>query len=77
MNLHRIERQVVVSTRFFTLIAVFGSLAGSVLMFGSRGAGMERYRGPDGSEEPYGAEYLGASRTAVGMKGARLAPGSL
>ncbi|MEX2453184.1 MAG: YqhA family protein [Rhodospirillaceae bacterium] len=32
MNLRDIERRIVVSTRFFTIIAVVGSLAGSLLM---------------------------------------------
>lgn len=33
MNLRQMERKIVVSTRFFTIIAVFGSLVSSVLMF--------------------------------------------
>lgn len=33
MSLRRIERRIVAGTRFFTMIAVVGSLAGSVLMF--------------------------------------------
>ena len=33
VNLRRIERRIVAGTRFFTMIAVAGSLAGSVLMF--------------------------------------------
>lgn len=33
MNLRDLERKVIVSTRFLTLLAVLGSLAGSVLMF--------------------------------------------
>lgn len=31
--MRQIERTVIVSTRFFTIIAVFGSLVGSILMF--------------------------------------------
>lgn len=33
MNPRKFERRVVVSSRFFAIIAVFGSLAGAVLMF--------------------------------------------
>ncbi len=33
MDLRRIERSTIVGSRFLTVIAVFGSLAGSVLMF--------------------------------------------
>jgi uncharacterized membrane protein YqhA len=33
VNLRQTERTIVVSTRFFTIIAVFGSMVGSVLMF--------------------------------------------
>lgn len=32
-RLKRVERRIVVGSRFFTLIAVFGTLAGAVLMF--------------------------------------------
>ena len=59
MNLRRIERKVVVSTRFFTLIAVFGSLAGSILMFFLGVFNIYRafahvFRHPTGSEEAFG-----------------------
>ncbi len=33
MSLRRIERRIVAGTRFFTMIAVAGALAGSILMF--------------------------------------------
>ena len=33
MNLRRMERRIIAGTRFFTIIAVLGTLAGSVLMF--------------------------------------------
>ena len=33
MNLRRIERRIIAGTRFFTIIAVLGTLAGSILMF--------------------------------------------
>ena len=33
MNLRKIERRIVVGSRFFSIIAVFGSFAGSLLMF--------------------------------------------
>lgn len=34
MNRRRLERRIIVSSRFLALAAVFGSLAGSILMFG-------------------------------------------
>lgn len=33
MDFRTVERKIIVSSRFFTLISVFGSLAGSLLMF--------------------------------------------
>ena len=60
MKLRDFERKVIVSTRYLTVIAVFGSLAGSVLMFllGLFNIGKAFAEGlsiPTGDDESFGA----------------------
>lgn len=64
VDLRRIERGTIVATRFLTLIAVFGSLAGSLLMF-FLGIVKVYTAFSDIFRDPYGDENLAFGATGI------------
>ncbi|MCU0790032.1 MAG: YqhA family protein [Nitratireductor sp.] len=51
MNFRQIERNIIVASRFFTVLAALGSLAGSLLMFGLGVLSIVRAYGPGSTFE--------------------------
>lgn len=64
MDLRRLERGAIVATRFLTLIAVFGSLAGSLLMF-FLGIVKVYTAFSDVFRDPYGDENIAFGATGI------------
>jgi len=64
MDLRRFERGAIVATRFLTLIAVFGSLAGSLLMF-FLGIVKVYTAFSDVIREPYGDKNIAFGASAI------------